>query len=279
MQKGWIGLMVLLLVSIASLQAQKNKISSVYMERTPCFGRCPWYNIYIETNGYIRYEGKRDVDMMGLYEGKVPKADVAGLFKWLQKQQLPNEETSYPVTISDLPRLHVAYKNKGVNVALKNAHEGPEFWKEYADRMDALLQKATWLLAKPQTPDVPPTPERSTVMPKEASPKSVGNETYQIVEQMPEYPGGTGAMLDFLGKNLKYPNEARDKNISGKVIVKFVVDKEGNIQDATIVRGIGAGCDEEALRVVRKMPRWKPGYQNGKAVNVFFQLPVSFVLK
>jgi protein TonB len=96
---------------------------------------------------------------------------------------------------------------------------------------------------------------------------------------MPEYPGGTGAMLDFLGKNLKYPNEARDKNISGKVIVKFVVDKEGNIQDATIVRGIGAGCDEEALRVVRKMPRWKPGNQNGKAVNVFFQLPVSFVLK
>jgi protein TonB len=86
-------------------------------------------------------------------------------------------------------------------------------------------------------------------------------------------------MMDFLRKNLQYPNEARDKNISGKVIVKFVIDTEGNIKNAEVIRGIGAGCDEEALRVVRKMPRWKPGHQNGKAVNVFFHLPVSFVLK
>jgi TonB family protein len=277
MQKGIFLFLVMLVLSAFTCTAQKNKLSSVYMERTPCFGRCPWYNIYIETNGYIRYEGKRDADMLGLYEGTVPKSEVANLFKWLQKQALPSEETSYTVHISDLPRLHVAYKNKGVHVAIKNAQEGPDYWKEYADRMDILLQKASWKLTQPQVPDnsTQTTPEKSTVMP-------VGNanqETFNMVEQMPEFPGGQSAMMDFLRKNLQYPNEARDKNISGKVIVKFVIDSEGNIKNAEVIRGIGAGCDEEALRVVRKMPRWKPGHQNGKAVNVFFHLPVSFVLK
>lgn len=263
--------------------AQKNKVTEVYMERTPCFGRCPWYNVYITNDGYIHYEGKRDAELLGVYEGKVPKKEAQDMMKWLQKQKLPTEETSYPVTISDVSRMHMSFKNNGKHVALKNAQEGPEYFKELGAYIDALVQKATW--EKIETPkkeeglEKTEAPQRSTVMPNEATPKTVGNETFQMVEQMPEFPGGTAAMMDFLGKNLKYPNEARDKNISGKVIVKFVVNKEGNIQDATIVRGIGAGCDEEALRVVRKMPRWKPGYQNGKAVNVFFHLPVSFVLK
>lgn len=241
------------------------------MERTPCFGRCPWYNVYITKDGYIHYEGKRDAELLGVYEGQVPKKDVADMLKWLQKQNLPKEETSYPVTISDLSRMHLSFKNNGKHVALKNAQEGPSYFKDLGAYIDELLQKATWNTVKPQVPDAP---ERSTVMPVE--PKQ---ETFSMVEQMPEFPGGQAAMMKFLSEELRYPNEARDKNISGKVIVKFVVDTEGYIKNAEVIRGIGAGCDEEALRVVRKMPRWKPGKQNGKAVNVFFHLPVSFVLK
>ena len=247
------------------------------MERTPCFGRCPWYTIYIESNGLIRYEGKKDTDLLGQYEGTVPKDKVSALFKWLQKQSLPKVETSYNVTISDLPRLHVAYKNKGVNVAIKNAQEGPAFWKEYADRMDIILQKATWTLKQPQLPEktMATPPVKSTVMPA----SEIKDVTYTIVEQMPEFPGGQMAMMEYLRKNIKYPNQAREFNISGNVMVKFVVDKEGNVKDVEIVKGIGYGCDEEALRVVKNMPQWKPGYQNGKAVNVYFHLPISFMLK
>ncbi|MGI9191967.1 MAG: TonB family protein [Chitinophagaceae bacterium] len=278
MQKGFLLVVSLLMFWGLSACAQKNKVTEVYMERTPCFGRCPWYNVYITKEGYIHYEGKKDAELLGVYEGKVPKKEVLEMMKWLQKQQLPTEETSYPVTISDVSRMHMSFKNNGKHVALKNAQEGPAYFKELGAYMDALLQKATWDVVKPQVPEAS-APERSTVMPKETTPKTVGTETFTMVEQMPEFPGGNEAMMKFLSNELRYPNEARDKNISGKVIVKFVVDKEGKIQDATIVRGIGAGCDEEALRVVRKMPRWKPGYQNGKAVNVFFHLPVSFVLK
>lgn len=277
MQKRFFLLVVTLFLSVLSITAQKNKLSSVYMERTPCFGRCPWYTIYIESNGLIRYEGKKDTDLLGQYEGTVPKDEVSALFKWLQKQSLPKVEASYPVTISDLPRLHVAYKNKGVNVAIKNAQEGPAFWKEYADRMDVILQKATWSMKQPQLPEktVTTTPEKSTVMPV----NDTKDITYTVVEQMPEFPGGQMAMLEFLRKNIKYPNQAREYNISGNVVVKFVVDKSGNVKDPEILKGIGYGCDDEALRVISSMPQWKPGYQNGKAVNVNFHLPVSFILK
>ena len=100
----------------------------------------------------------------------------------------------------------------------------------------------------------------------------------QIVEEMPSFPGGEMALLDFVNKNKKYPKEAKRNNIKGKVIVTFVVDKEGNVRDEKIFKGIGGGCDEEALRIVQLMPRWTPGKQNGRPVNVLFHLPIGFGL-
>lgn len=100
-----------------------------------------------------------------------------------------------------------------------------------------------------------------------------------FVEQQPEFPGGLEAMQKFLGENIKYPSIASEMGISGKVTVQFVVDKHGKIGNIKVLRGIGGGCDEEAVRVVKAMPAWRPGRQNGKEVSVFFVLPVSFQLK
>ena len=103
-------------------------------------------------------------------------------------------------------------------------------------------------------------------------------EIFIFVEKMPEYPGGEEALYKFLGENIKYPDLARDNNISGTVVVKFVVEKDGSITKASILREIGGGCGKEALRVVNAMPKWKPGQQSGKSVRTEFTLPVQFEL-
>lgn len=101
---------------------------------------------------------------------------------------------------------------------------------------------------------------------------------YHVAEQMPAFPGGTEAFYKFLKTKTKYPIEALQRDISGKVQVSFVVDEEGHILDPKVVRGLGAGLDEEALRLVRIMPWWTPGYIQGKAVRVAYTLPIVFKL-
>ena len=99
------------------------------------------------------------------------------------------------------------------------------------------------------------------------------------VEEMPSFPGGDEALFKFLGKNINYPQMAADAGITGMVYVTFVVEKDGSVADARISKGIGGGCDEEAVRVLKQMPKWSPGKQRGKAVNVQFNLPIRFRLK
>ena len=101
---------------------------------------------------------------------------------------------------------------------------------------------------------------------------------YQMVEEMPEFPGGEKALMDYVSNNVKYPQEAKDKNIAGRVFIGFVVEKDGSINEVKVLRGIGGGCDEEAVRVIKSMPKWKPGIQKGKPVRVSFQMPFVFKL-
>jgi TonB family protein len=101
---------------------------------------------------------------------------------------------------------------------------------------------------------------------------------YNIVEQMPEFPGGEQAMMKFVAENVKYPQEAKDKNISGRVFVSFVIEKDGSVSNVKVLRGIGGGCDEEAARVISAMPKWKPGKQKGEPVRVSYQIPINFKL-
>ena len=101
-------------------------------------------------------------------------------------------------------------------------------------------------------------------------------EPYRYVEQNPEYPSGELALTRFVQNNIKYPRIARESGIHGTVYVTFVVSKTGEISNVQIVRGIGGGCDEEAVRVIKLMPNWIPGRQNGKPVPVWFNFPLKF---
>ncbi len=104
-------------------------------------------------------------------------------------------------------------------------------------------------------------------------------KVFQYVEEMPTFQGGEEAMYSYLQKNIKFPALARENGISGRVFVSFIVDKDGKISGVEVLRGIGGGCDEEAVRVIKSMPPWKPGKQNGRPVTVQFRMPVNFLLK
>ena len=104
-------------------------------------------------------------------------------------------------------------------------------------------------------------------------------EIFQIVEEMPSYPGGEAKMYEYLGKNIKYPQIARESGIQCRVFVNFVVEPDGSVSNVKVMRGIGGGCDEEAMRVIKSMPKWKPGKQRGKAVRVTYTIPVVFKLQ
>ncbi|QEK51646.1 energy transducer TonB [Pedobacter aquae] len=105
-----------------------------------------------------------------------------------------------------------------------------------------------------------------------------GNEYLVSAEEMPEFPGGMTAWAKYLNKNLQYPAIARENEIQGRVTVSFVVERNGEITNIKVLRGIGAGCDEEAIRVIKKSPLWKPGKQNGKTVRVSYVIPIVFRL-
>jgi len=104
------------------------------------------------------------------------------------------------------------------------------------------------------------------------------NTVYIAVEQNPEFAGGMNALLKFLQKNLRYPMPAVNANVMGKVYMQFVVGQDGSITKVDVLKGIGFGCDEEAQRVVKLMPKWSPGRQSGRAVAVKFTLPINFQL-
>ena len=103
-------------------------------------------------------------------------------------------------------------------------------------------------------------------------------EVFMVVEEAPVFPGGEEARTRFLQENIRYPQLARESNIQGTVYVTFVVERNGAINDVRVLRGIGGGCDEEAVRVIRAMPKWMPGKQRGKPVRVQFNMPVKFIL-
>jgi protein TonB len=103
-------------------------------------------------------------------------------------------------------------------------------------------------------------------------------EIFMVVEESPSFPGGDEARIRFLTENIKYPQIARESSIQGTVYVTFVVEKNGNVTDVRVLRGIGGGCDEEAIRVIKAMPKWSPGKQRGKPVRVQFNMPIKFTL-
>ena len=105
------------------------------------------------------------------------------------------------------------------------------------------------------------------------------DEVYHVVDDMPEFPGGMDKLLQFINDNMQYPTKAQTEGIQGKVIVQFIIDEDGYIIEPNIVRSVESSLDNEALRLIKMLPKWKPGTLKGKAIKVKYTVPVAFKLK
>ena len=133
-------------------------------------------------------------------------------------------------------------------------------------------------MAVPPPPPPPPAADKSTGTTKASAPETEG-EKYVMVEEMPEFPGGEKEMMTWISSNVKYPPEAVKNKISGLVLVSFTVSGTGKVQNVKTVRGVTPALDEEAVRVIKSMPDWKPGRQQGKPIDVEYTVPVQFMLE
>ena len=127
--------------------------------------------------------------------------------------------------------------------------------------------------------NIPTAPVNMNVVPVQVvEEEPVEQEIFEVVENMPEFPGGNAALMQYLAKNINYPTIAQENGTHGRVIIQFVVNQDGSIVDAKVARSVDPYLDKEALRVINAMPKWKPGMQRGKPVRVKFTVPVMFRL-
>lgn len=145
---------------------------------------------------------------------------------------------------------------------------------------DSDIQESTIISSEETGEAVEIKYQAPTVIEEEVEEEPSEQEIFQVVEEMPEYPdGGQAGLLAFLSKNIRYPAIAQENGVQGRVTVQFVVNTDGTIVDATVLRGVDPYLDKEALRVVNSMPKWKPGKQRGKPVRVRYTVPVMFRLQ
>jgi TonB family protein len=137
----------------------------------------------------------------------------------------------------------------------------------------------------PEKPVPPPPPAKTEKVSKKSAPEvkekaidAAGKDVFVVVEDPPSFPGGDEARVKYMVSSIKYPEDARKKGVQGTVYISFIVEEDGAITNVKILRGIGAGCDEEAYRVVSEMPKWNPGKQRGNFVRVQYNMPIKFTL-
>ncbi|MDO4215686.1 MAG: energy transducer TonB [Bacteroidales bacterium] len=130
-----------------------------------------------------------------------------------------------------------------------------------------------------QAVEVPPVTVKKEEPKVEVEEAEDEQTIFQVVENQPEFPGGQSALMQYLSKNIKYPTISQENGVQGRVVVQFVVNKDGSIVDPVVARSVDPYLDKEAIRVVTTMPKWKPGMQRGKPVRVRYTLPVAFKLQ
>ena len=216
------------------------------------------------------------------YNGEGTKKDKKEAFKWwLKSAEQGDSEGQYYIAIC-------YYNGEGVTKDLrlskewleKSAAQGNEEAKKFLIENDFEVKKEY----KNNSSQVKETKEQKVSnnekhKKEQSSNNEYSNEVFQVVEEMPEFPGGMVECMKFLGRNIQYPKISQENGIQGRVIVTFVINKDGSITEAKIARSVDYYLDKEALRVVSLMPKWKPGKINGKAVRVKYTLPVMFRLE
>ncbi len=291
-------LLIIMLLASITLQAQQ-KITYIKLNKTSCKGKCPVYSVELNREGAVTWHGIRNVSRKGYHTAQLSKKEAKALFAEFEKNDLTKLRKRYTPVAGKQP-LKFEFEIAGHIVSIENAEGGPEYLQKMAARIDQKIKNLPWKplrfvppVVEPENRELPTLQDinlgsvESNEMDGvtgEAVPvydppvNNQANEALTYAEEMPEFPGGTSALMRFMQMNLRYPDMAREMGISGKVYCRFVVDEQGEITDVKVLKGIGHGLDQEAVRVVKMMPRWIPGKMNKKPVKVQYVLPVKFVL-
>lgn len=295
-------LLIFLLVLSFNQVFGQSVISEIQLERTLCNGACPAYLIKIKSNGDVIFQGKKNAIYDGYIKGILSRPEWNKIKNKYSKKSFLTLPNTYKIKTYDVSKIHYSIVVNGKRKQIRNADEGPQYLTDLANDISALISdKIRWnklsFKENPQTQNKSelgfdssieevqaeefvesPTfemPAEKRIEDIEPTPESV----FSFVEQMPEFPGGLDALMNFIRTRIQYPPMAIESGIKGKVICSFIVNTDGSISDAKVLRGIGGGCDEEAIRVIKSMPNFKPGKQNGHPVRVKYNLPLSFNLK
>ena len=191
------------------------------------------------------------------------KRDVVETGEIIEVTMINFEEEIIPITLQEKPVAPVPVEAKAVAEIIKIVED------------DAQIEE-TIIASTEDTGEVVEITNIENVVVEEPEKEE---EIFQVVEAMPEFPGGMAELMKYLQKSIKYPSISQENGVQGRVIVQFVVNKDGSIVDPVVIRSVDPYLDKEALRVVKAMPKWKPGEQRGKTVRVKFTLPVQFRLQ
>ena len=204
-----------------------------------------------------------DVELQSLAEKKEAKAEKKDEPE-VEKIEVEKVKSSVAFTVPEIKKDEEVKEDQEI----KSQDELQEtntaigaFNVEGNDEAEGEVLKAKEVIAEPEPPKVEET------------------KVFDVVEEMPQFPGGQAALLEYLAKNIKYPVVAEENGVQGRVIVTFVVERDGSITDVKVVKSVDPSLDKEATRVVKSMPKWQPGKQNGSAVRVKYTVPVQFRLQ
>ena len=204
-----------------------------------------------------------DVELQSLAEKKEAKAEKKDEPE-VEKIEIEHVKSSVAFTVPEIKKDDEVKEEQEI----KSQDELQEtntaigaFNVEGNDETGGEVLKAKEVIAEPEPPKVEET------------------KVFDVVEEMPQFPGGQAALLEYLAKNIKYPVVAEENGVQGRVIVTFVVERDGSITDVRVVKSVDPSLDKEAARVVKSMPKWQPGKQNGSAVRVKYTVPVQFRLQ
>lgn len=199
------------------------------------------------------------------------------MFAALEWTQRPSNESDYYVA----PDIHIEQEMVPITLPEKKTVPPPPLAVKPADIIkiiedDNLMEEEDIMISTEDQENYVDLTAVDVIM---VEPEPEDDVPFMVVEDMPEFPGGTAALMEYLRKNIRYPSICRENNIQGKVIISFIVNKNGKIVEPEVVKTVNPSLDKEALRVISTMPDWKPGMQRGKPVRVKYTVPVNFRLK
>jgi protein TonB len=250
----------------------KNKEYGAYELRQSSTKRHYWALIIVLALSVVLFSLPTLIDIVTPMEDHLVVTEVTTLSDLQEPDEM--QEEAQKIEAPPPPPLKSAIKFTAPVITKAEIHEDDEI----KTQDEVTKSKAEVSFTTIEGDDDNPNAESISDQLNQIANQQTEDKPYEIVEQMPQYPGGEKAMREFIAKNLRYPTVAQEGGIEGRVFVRFIISKTGEVSNVEVMRSVHPLCDKEAVRVIQLMPKWIPGKNNGNAVSVIYSVPIVFKL-